>query len=82
MHKLQEKPSSLNRELFFTFVGHFGHPGSGSVFPVRIQIQPTKMNADPDPQHCFKTSLPHPDPNGYFLKLGDLYLLFLTMGPV
>ncbi len=26
---------------------HFGPPGSGSVFPMRIRIQPTKMNADP-----------------------------------
>jgi hypothetical protein len=34
--KLQETPSSLNRPL-----------GSGSVFPMRIRIKPTKMNADP-----------------------------------
>ncbi len=34
-------------------MGHFGPPGSGSVFPMRIRIQPTNMNADPgpDPQH-------------------------------
>ncbi len=37
--------SSLFRDLF-------GPPGSGSVFLMRIRIQPTKVNADPDPQHC------------------------------
>ncbi len=48
--KLQEKSSSLQKTwIFITFVGHFGPPGSGSVFLMRIQIQimPTKMNADP-----------------------------------
>jgi hypothetical protein len=30
---------------FFTFVGLFGLPGSGSVFPMRIQ--PTKINVNP-----------------------------------
>ncbi len=56
--KLEEKSSSLKKEHLalknFNFlhlwpVGHFGP--SGSVFPMRIRIQPTKMNADPDPQH-------------------------------
>ncbi len=35
-------------------MGHFGPPGSGSVLPLRIRTQPTKMNADPDPQHCWE----------------------------
>ncbi len=37
-------------------MGHFGPlgSGSGSVFPIRIRIQPTKMNADPDLQHWFR----------------------------
>ncbi len=34
--------------IFFTFVGHFCPPRSGSVLIMRIRIQPTKMNADPD----------------------------------
>ncbi len=33
---------------------HFGSPGSGFEFPIRIRIQPTKMNADPDPQHWWE----------------------------
>ncbi len=37
--------SSLQNFNFFTFEGHFGPPGSGSVIPMRIRIliQPTKM---------------------------------------
>ncbi len=53
-YEQKKKPSSLKREkiwhfkteIFFTFVSHFGTHGSGSVFPMRILIQPTKMNAD------------------------------------
>jgi hypothetical protein len=52
---LQEKSSSLKGEHlalqclnFLNFVGHFCHPGSESVYKMRIQIQPTKKNADPE----------------------------------
>ena len=27
---------------------------SGSAFPMRIRIQLTEINADPDPKHCLK----------------------------
>jgi hypothetical protein len=52
----QENPSALNRENtalqnMTNFLAYFCPPGSGSSFPMRIRIQPTKMNADPDPQH-------------------------------
>jgi hypothetical protein len=46
LHPLKEKIEHFITEIFFTFVGHFGNHGSGSVFPMRILIQPTKMNAD------------------------------------
>ncbi len=40
--------------LFSFFVGHFCPPGSGSALGIRIsvRIQPIKINADPDQQHC------------------------------
>ncbi len=49
MSKLQKKPSVLKRghpntskhellQIFFTFVGHFCPPGSGSGFRIRIRI--------------------------------------------
>ncbi len=53
--KLQERPSALKKKhlilqnnkfflpFFYIFVGSF----------LRIQIQPTKIKADPDPQHFF-----------------------------
>jgi hypothetical protein len=30
----------------------FHVPESGYAFPLRIRIQDSQMNADPDPQHC------------------------------
>jgi hypothetical protein len=62
--KLQEKSSSLKREhlalqSFLNFVGHFGPPGSGSGFPMRIRIQPTKINADPCGSGSRSTTLVH-----------------------
>jgi hypothetical protein len=45
----QENIEDLKNEisyLFFTFAGHFCLSGSASVFPVRIRIQPTKINAE------------------------------------
>ncbi len=41
---------------FSVFKGHFCPPGSGSesAFSMRIRVQPTKINADPDPQRCWK----------------------------
>jgi hypothetical protein len=32
---------------------NFHAPGSGSAFPIRIRIQDSQMNKDPDPQHWF-----------------------------
>jgi hypothetical protein len=58
----QKKTTSTSKLEFSSLVVHFGSTGSGSVFSMRIRIpiQPTKMNADPDPadsadpdpQHC------------------------------
>ncbi len=48
LHPLKSEHLAFQTWIFFSFVGHFGPPGSGSVFPmrIRVQIQPTKMNAD------------------------------------
>ncbi len=47
LHPSKENIQHFKTWIFFTFVVQFGPPGSGSVFPMRIRIQPTKMNADP-----------------------------------
>ncbi len=57
LHPSKENIWHLKTWIFFTFVGYFGPPGSGSVFPMRIRIQMTKMNADPDPQHCYRARI-------------------------
>jgi hypothetical protein len=33
---------------------NFHAPESGTAFPLRIRIQDSQMNVDPDPQHCSK----------------------------
>jgi hypothetical protein len=52
LHPSKENFWHFKTWVFFTFVGNFGPPGSGSgfVFPmqIRIRIQLTKINADPD----------------------------------
>jgi hypothetical protein len=57
LHPFKENTSHFKTKIFFTFfLGLFGPPGSGSLFPMRIRIQPTKMIADPDPQHWMEAS--------------------------
>ncbi len=57
--------SNFKTWIFFTFVGHFSPPRSGSVFPMRIliRLQLTKIIADPDPQQrWFSVSVAIPSP--------------------
>jgi hypothetical protein len=53
----KETSSTAEQEISF-FVGYFCPPGSGfgSAFSIRIRIQSTKMNADPDPKHWVRPS--------------------------
>ncbi len=59
LHPSKENILHLKTWISFTFVGHFEPPGSGSVLPMRIRIQPTNTNSDPssDTQHRFFTYL-------------------------
>ncbi len=54
-------PWAFKREHPALFVGYFCPPESGLAFPMRtrIRIQPTEINADPDPQHCSQVSKIH-----------------------
>jgi hypothetical protein len=69
----QKRTSSTSElkfsSLFSNFWGHFCPPGSrsGSTLPMRIRIQPTKINADPDPKHW-------PESQGIF-SLDDMPIL-------
>ncbi len=46
----QKTTSSTSKLKFSSLLWVILATGSGSVFQMRIRIQPTKMNADPDPQ--------------------------------
>ncbi len=78
--KLLEKYSSLKREHlalqnlnFFTFVGRFDPPIFGSVFPMRIRNQPTKMNVDPCGSGSTTLLV------GFFVKRVDIELIPLSL---
>ncbi len=46
-----ENMAYLFERLEIRFVCNFLAPWSGSAFPIRIRIQESQINADPDPQH-------------------------------
>ncbi len=41
-------------QICFLILVNLHAPGSGSAFPIRIRIQNSQMNADPDPQNWFQ----------------------------
>jgi hypothetical protein len=42
------------KRVYFLIFVNFHAPESGSAFQIRVRIQDSQTNADPDPQHCLR----------------------------
>jgi hypothetical protein len=51
--EVQKPLCKAGNQVYLLILVNFHVAGSGSAFPIRIQIQGSQINADPDPQHQF-----------------------------